>query len=78
MLGLRFDPSLPLVATSSFDAGGDKVAAGDAFDWRARGLSELDALTLFSSGIVTFAPAAATAVVQPSPAKPPQQPRRGR
>lgn len=51
MFGLAFDPDRPLVATSAFPDG--TVAAGEAFDWRAKGLTELDALALFSAGLVT-------------------------
>lgn len=53
MLAREFDPQRPLVATSAFHAGADVVAAGEVFDWRARGLSELDALALFSAGLLT-------------------------
>lgn len=51
MFRLAFDPALPLVASSAF---GD-VAAGDVFDWRARGIAEIDALALFRSGLLTHA-----------------------
>jgi hypothetical protein len=59
MLGLHFDPDLPLIATSAFHAGEIKVEAGDAFDWRARGLTELEAVALFSAGLLTAATSAA-------------------
>lgn len=52
MPGLRFDPALPVIATSAFDAGDLKVEAGTVFDWRARGLTEIDAVALFSTGLL--------------------------
>lgn len=57
MLGRAFDPDRPLVATSAFQSGDRVVAAGEAFDWRAEGLSQLDALAMFSAGLLTHAAA---------------------
>jgi hypothetical protein len=63
MLRVGFDPNRPLVATSAFPDG--TCAAGEVFDWRAKGRTELDALALFQSGLLAHpstldAPAAAT------------------
>jgi hypothetical protein len=60
MLGIHFDPSRPVVASSSFQAGEDTIAAGDAFDWRARGMTELDARALFGAGLLVHQPLKAT------------------
>lgn len=77
MLGLHFDPSLPLIAASAFNAGDTRVEAGDHFDWRARGLTELEALAMFSAGLLTAAPVTAAATAA-QPAKSKQPPQRGR
>jgi hypothetical protein len=77
MLGLRFDPALPLVATSAFQAGELKVESGDVFDWRARGLTELDARTMFGSGLLIHPdPAMAETTIAAPPKQKPQQDRR--
>lgn len=60
-LALAFDPTASLVAASPFMAGIHKIEAGDAFDWRALGLAEHDAMTLFSAGLVTAATVPASA-----------------
>lgn len=52
MLGRAFDPERPVAASSEFDAGGEMIPAGAIFDWRARGLSQLDALAMFSAGLL--------------------------
>lgn len=65
---LGFDPARPLVAVSRFRAGEAVIEAGDAFDWRARELTELDALTLFQSGFVTHPPIDAAFDVSDAPA----------
>jgi len=58
MFGIAFDPDRPLVATSAFPDG--TVAAGEVFDWRAKGLQAIDALAMFRSGLVTHPPEAVT------------------
>lgn len=55
MLHIDFDPDQPLVATSAFPDG--TLAAGETFDWRAKGLQALDALALFQAGLVAHPPA---------------------
>lgn len=52
MFGIAFDPDRPLIASSSFTAGDEQIAAGAVFDWRARGISQVDALVLFRSGLL--------------------------
>ena len=52
MFRIAFDPDRPLVATSSFQAGGETIATGVVFDWRARGLQAVDALAMFRSGLL--------------------------
>lgn len=52
MFHIAFDPDRPMVASSSFTAGEDTIAAGSVFDWRARGMTELAAFALFSSGLL--------------------------
>lgn len=69
MLGLAFDPERPVAASSSFDAGGESIPAGAIFDWRARGMSQLDALALFSAGLLVH-PVATTAPASSPPAAP--------
>jgi hypothetical protein len=64
MLRADFDPDRPLVATSAFPDG--TVAAGQVFDWRAKGLAQLDALVLFQSGLVAHA----QEQTPPTPSKP--------
>lgn len=69
MHGLSFDPSLPIVATSSFMAGERAVSAGEALDWRAMGMTEIDLLVWYQAGLVRPAdskpvtPAAGTSAV---------------
>lgn len=53
MFRLAFDPLLPVFATSDFSDG--TVKAGEAFDWRTRGLQAIDALAMFRSGLLTHA-----------------------
>lgn len=78
MLGLRFDPALQLVATSAFDAGDAVIAAGQVFDWRARGMSELDVMALFSSGLLAHSSPLDAPIAQPakSHTSPARHPRR--
>ena len=52
MFRLAFDSERPLVATSAFQASDRVVQAGDVFDWRAHGMTEIEALALFRSGVV--------------------------
>lgn len=69
MFRLAFDPLLPVFATSDFPDGTAK--AGEAFDWRARGLQAIDALAMFRSGLLTHAapqPSAPPAAVELEPA----------
>lgn len=54
MFRIAFDPDRPLVATSAFPDG--TVAAGETFDWRAKGLAEIDAFAMFRSGLLTHPP----------------------
>lgn len=72
MFRIAFDPEQPLVATSTFTAGSDQIAAGDVFDWRARGMQAIDALAMFRSGLLAH-PASR---VEAAPAASPSQPRR--
>jgi hypothetical protein len=51
MFRIAFDPDRPVFATSAFSDG--TVAAGEAFDWKARGLQPIDALAMFRSGLLT-------------------------
>ena len=39
MYRVAFDPALPVVATAPFMAAGVDIAAGDAVDWRAMGVT---------------------------------------
>lgn len=66
MLQLAFDPARPTVASSSFQAGEDAIAAGDVFDWRARGMTEIEAATLFGAGLLVH-PASSTVELLVSP-----------
>jgi hypothetical protein len=69
---IAFDPDRPLVATSAFPDG--TVAAGEVFDWRAKGSTELDALALFQSGLLAHpSPLDASPVATPTK---PRAPRR--
>lgn len=52
MFRIAFDPSRPLVASSTFQAGGETIKGGDVFDWRARGIPQIDALAMFRSGLL--------------------------
>lgn len=56
MFRIAFDPDRPVIATSAFPDG--TVAAGEVFDWRAKGLQPIDALAMFRSGLLTHAHAA--------------------
>jgi hypothetical protein len=69
-----FDPSLPLVATSSFQAGEDAITGGSGFDWRARGISEIDAFAMFSSGLLRHQDELPSSAVEPPPAARPVTP----
>jgi hypothetical protein len=64
MLRMGFDPDRPLVATSAFQDG--TLAAGEVFDWRAKGMQPIDVLVLFQSGLLTHSdspPSAAPAAL---------------
>lgn len=63
MLRAGFDPDRPLIATSAFADG--SVAAGEAWDWKARGLPIHTALALFQSGLVTHLPPSPPPVSSP-------------
>lgn len=77
MFRIAFDPDLPVVATSAFPDG--TVAAGEVFDWRAKGLQPIDALAMFRSGLLTHqtppAPEAPAPVVAPAKTREPQRKR---
>lgn len=45
---LGFDPDRTLVATSGFQG----LAAGETFDWRARGMHVIDVLPLYQAGLI--------------------------
>ncbi len=67
MFRIAFDPDRPLVATSSFKAGDGTVEAGEVFDWRARGMAQIDALAMFRSGLLAHPPSLpATADAKPA------------
>jgi hypothetical protein len=68
MFRIAFDPALPVFATSAFPDG--TVASGEQFDWRAKGIAEIDALALFRSGLLTHQ----TPLEAPLPVVPPTKP----
>ena len=86
MFRIAFDPELPVIATSPMP----DVAAGEVFDWRAKGLQPVDALAMFRSGLLAHAsvlppsaapaalPAATAQAAEARPAPPPKAPRHGR
>lgn len=65
-----FDLNRPLIASSGFTAGDEQIAAGAVFDWRARGISEVDVYAMFRSGLLyhesELQPAKAALAVTPS------------
>lgn len=65
MHGLSFDSSLPVVATSSFMAGERAVSAGEALDWRAMGMTEIDLLVWYQAGLVRPADSKPVATTDP-------------
>lgn len=48
----EFDFSRPVVAASEFAAGERVVRAGEVFDWRAHGMTEVEIVPLVRAGIV--------------------------
>lgn len=52
MFAFDFDPSLPTVAVSEFSAGERRVHAGEAFDWRAHGMTEIEVIPLLRAGFL--------------------------
>lgn len=58
---IAFDPSLPVVAATSFDACGKSFAPGDAFPWRSIGVTEQTLADLWRASFVVFLPAAPVA-----------------
>lgn len=52
MFAFDFDPDLPLEAASEFPTGDGIVRAGDAFDWRARGMSEIEVVPMMRAGLL--------------------------
>lgn len=38
---IAFDPNLPVVAAQSFEAKGERFAAGSVVDWKRLGISEM-------------------------------------
>lgn len=65
MLARHFDPARPVVASSSFATGDKTIAAGESFDWRARGMSEVDAAAMFGAGLLVHPPQTATLRLTP-------------
>ncbi len=49
---IAFNPDLPLVAGTDFNAGGTQIRVGDAFDWRGLGVSEQIVVDFWRSGMV--------------------------
>lgn len=64
MLLLAFNPDLPLVATSDFDAGDRRVRAGEVFDWRSRGMSDVEVVPLVATGMLRHPAGAAPQAVE--------------
>lgn len=58
----EFDFSKPVVAASEFAAGERVVRAGEVFDWRAHGMTDVEIVPLVRAGIVRQPPALERAV----------------
>lgn len=52
MYRIAFDPALPLVAASPFDARGKRFASGAEVDWRELGVSEAIVYDWWLAGLV--------------------------
>ena len=69
MFRIAFNPELPLECASAFASGERTYAAGDAFDWRALGMTEREVYDMFAANLVAHPHAAvepATAHVEPA------------
>jgi len=85
---VSFDPALPVVAASPFNAGEKSFSAGDIVDWRSLGVTEMTLHDWFRAQLVVHplpageSQSVATEVspARPiaTPAKPPQRSRAAR